>query len=140
MRGRGEYLFLIACSLFFYKGVWRRGRDSNSRYLLQHTRFPGVHLKPLGHLSANKTLISVPRTRDKLCSESESKVAFGILLQKRVQIYAITKPLSRGFLTLLKGGSYGATDAPSPAAQAIGPTPRFNVKSQNTRPHDPRST
>jgi hypothetical protein len=30
---------------------WRRGRDSNPRYVLPHTRFPGVHLKPLGHLS-----------------------------------------------------------------------------------------
>lgn len=29
----------------------RRGRDSNPRYCFQHTRFPVVHLKPLGHLS-----------------------------------------------------------------------------------------
>ncbi len=30
----------------------RRGRDSNPRYCsTQHTRFPGVHLRPLGHLS-----------------------------------------------------------------------------------------
>gem|GEM_PF-3831408 len=30
----------------------RRGRDSNPRYCFtQHTRFPGVHLRPLGHLS-----------------------------------------------------------------------------------------
>ena len=31
--------------------AWRRERDSNPRYALTHTRFPGVHLKPLGHLS-----------------------------------------------------------------------------------------
>ena len=30
---------------------WRRDRDSNPRYLLQHTRFPSEHLKPLRHLS-----------------------------------------------------------------------------------------
>ena len=30
---------------------WRRGRDSNPRYVLPHTRFPSVLLKPLGHLS-----------------------------------------------------------------------------------------
>ncbi len=31
--------------------LWRRGRDSNPRCSFPHTRFPGVHLKPLGHLS-----------------------------------------------------------------------------------------
>ncbi len=30
---------------------WRRGRDSNPRWGLAHTRFPGVRLKPLIHLS-----------------------------------------------------------------------------------------
>ena len=30
---------------------WRRGGDSNPRCGLTHTRFPSVHLKPLGHLS-----------------------------------------------------------------------------------------
>ena len=34
--------------------LWRRERDSNPRYLLQHTRFPVVHLQPLGHLSAKR--------------------------------------------------------------------------------------
>jgi hypothetical protein len=33
---------------------WRRGGDSNPRYVLPHTRFPGVHLKPLGHLSVRR--------------------------------------------------------------------------------------
>ena len=33
--------------------TWRRGRDSNPRYrVCPYTRFPGVHLRPLGHLSA----------------------------------------------------------------------------------------
>ena len=31
--------------------LWRRGRDSNPRWGLAHTRFPGVRLKPLIHLS-----------------------------------------------------------------------------------------
>ena len=31
--------------------VWRRGRDSNPRRVLTLTRFPGVRLKPLIHLS-----------------------------------------------------------------------------------------
>jgi hypothetical protein len=29
----------------------RMGRDSNPRYGFPYTRFPGVHLKPLGHPS-----------------------------------------------------------------------------------------
>ena len=29
---------------------WRRGGDSNSRWVLPHTRFPGEHLRPLRHL------------------------------------------------------------------------------------------
>ena len=31
--------------------ILRRGRDSNPRYGLTYTHFPGVLLKPLGHLS-----------------------------------------------------------------------------------------
>ena len=31
---------------------WRREGDSNPRYVLPYTRFPVVHLQPLGHLSA----------------------------------------------------------------------------------------
>ncbi|MCD6055213.1 MAG: hypothetical protein K0R12_175 [Gammaproteobacteria bacterium] len=30
---------------------WRRERDSNPRYGLPYTHFPGVLLQPLGHLS-----------------------------------------------------------------------------------------
>jgi hypothetical protein len=34
-------------------GVWRRGWDSNPRYALRaYTHFPGVLLRPLGHLSS----------------------------------------------------------------------------------------
>src|SRR6185436_16081871 len=32
-------------------GGWRRERDSNPRYGFPYTRFPSVHLQPLGHLS-----------------------------------------------------------------------------------------
>ena len=35
--------------LFFL--MWRRERDSNPRYPFEYTRFPGVLLQPLGHLS-----------------------------------------------------------------------------------------
>ncbi len=35
---------------YLYK-IWRRERDSNPRYVLAYTRFPGVPLRPLGHLS-----------------------------------------------------------------------------------------
>lgn len=31
---------------------WRTGRDSNSRHSFPCTHFPGVRLRPLGHLSA----------------------------------------------------------------------------------------
>ena len=31
---------------------WRRGWDSNPRWLLRHNGFRDRHLKPLGHLSA----------------------------------------------------------------------------------------
>ncbi len=34
------------------KGLWRRDRDSNPGYGLPYTHFPGVRLRPLGHLSA----------------------------------------------------------------------------------------
>ena len=37
---------------------WRRGRDSNPRWGLAHTRFPGVRLKPLIHLSAKPAIIA----------------------------------------------------------------------------------
>ena len=30
---------------------WRRGRDSNPRYRFQYTSFPGMHNRPLCHLS-----------------------------------------------------------------------------------------
>src|SRR5690606_10367864 len=33
------------------RSAWRRRRDSNPRYHHWHTRFPIVHLRPLGHLS-----------------------------------------------------------------------------------------
>jgi hypothetical protein len=32
--------------------IWRRDRDSNPGYGCPHTRVPGVHLQPLGHLSS----------------------------------------------------------------------------------------
>ena len=35
---------------------WRRERDSNPRYSFPYTRFPGVLLQPLGHLSVFHTL------------------------------------------------------------------------------------
>ena len=38
---------------------WRREGDSNPRYGFPYTHFPGVRLKPLGHLSASR-----PRTID----------------------------------------------------------------------------
>ena len=41
---------------------WRRGRDSNPRWGLAHTRFPGVRLKPLIHLSAKPAIIAGRRT------------------------------------------------------------------------------
>ena len=37
---------LAACAV-----QWRRGRDSNPRWTFAHTHFPGVLLRPLGHLS-----------------------------------------------------------------------------------------
>ena len=40
----------ITSSLRF-RIAWRRERDSNSWYSFPYTRFPGVLLKPLGHLS-----------------------------------------------------------------------------------------
>ena len=37
---------------------WRRGRDSNPRWGLTHTRFPGVRLKPLIHLSVESRIVA----------------------------------------------------------------------------------
>ena len=41
-------LFLQLTFILFF--VWRRKRDSNPRCDFSHTAFPGLHLKPLGHL------------------------------------------------------------------------------------------
>ena len=40
----------------------RKGRDSNSRYPFGHTRFPGVPVKPLLHLSmmTGKNILQIP--------------------------------------------------------------------------------
>ena len=38
-----------ACAGFDF--LWRRRRDSNSRYSFPYTHFPGVLLQPLGHVS-----------------------------------------------------------------------------------------
>ncbi len=40
--------------------VWRRGWDSNPRTRLGVTHFPGVRLRPLGHLSINLRSNSTP--------------------------------------------------------------------------------
>src|ERR1700728_1207884 len=40
--------------------VWRRGWDSNPRTRLGVTHFPGVRLRPLGHLSINLYSNSTP--------------------------------------------------------------------------------
>ena len=37
--------------LFNFIILVRTGGDSNSRWIFIHTRVPGVHLRPLGHLS-----------------------------------------------------------------------------------------
>src|SRR5258708_40208427 len=40
--------------------IWRRGWDSNPRTRLGVTHFPGVRLRPLGHLSINLNLLKPP--------------------------------------------------------------------------------
>ncbi len=42
--------------------VWRRERDSNPRYGLTYTRFPGVRLQPLGHLSTSFLIVPIYRS------------------------------------------------------------------------------
>ena len=37
--------------------IWRRERDSNPRYALTYTHFPGVRLQPLGHLSVDPCVL-----------------------------------------------------------------------------------
>ena len=43
-----------------FKPFWRREWDSNPRYAFTHTRVPGVRLKPLGHLSAQRRTTKCP--------------------------------------------------------------------------------
>lgn len=43
---------LISCRESCGQGIWRRERDSNPRDGYPPTHFPGVRLRPLGHLSA----------------------------------------------------------------------------------------
>ena len=51
LNNEGFYNLILAnhCILIF----WRRERDSNPRETFISTHFPGVRLKPLGHLSIN---------------------------------------------------------------------------------------
>ena len=42
--------------ILFLFASWRRGRDSNPRWTFTHTHFPGVLLRPLGHLSKKGAL------------------------------------------------------------------------------------
>src|ERR1700685_2160537 len=44
--------------------IWRRGWDSNPRTRLGVTHFPGVRLRPLGHLSINFNLLQPPGGMD----------------------------------------------------------------------------
>ncbi len=41
---------------------WRRGQDSNLRWVCAHTRFPGVPVKPLRHLSAAASCLRSSRS------------------------------------------------------------------------------
>ncbi len=51
-QGQGaEVIGMIKILQLATNSVWRRGRDSNPRYGLTYTHFPGVRLQPLGHLS-----------------------------------------------------------------------------------------
>src|ERR1700692_4718698 len=44
--------------------IWRRGWDANPRPRLGVTHFPGVRLRPLGHLSINLNLLQPPGGMD----------------------------------------------------------------------------
>ena len=41
--------------------TWRRGRDSNPRYVLAYARFPSVCLRPLNHLSVRPNALQQKR-------------------------------------------------------------------------------
>lgn len=47
-------LFFDSIALF-----WRKGRDSNPRYVLPHAGFQDRYLQPLGHLSTSKVLYHI---------------------------------------------------------------------------------
>src|SRR5437868_2025818 len=53
---------------------WRRGRDSNPRWGLAHTRFPGVRLKPLIHLSERERVIVAAGLRRPACVTARAPV------------------------------------------------------------------
>ena len=47
--------------MYLLKGRWRRRRDSNPRDDSSPTHFPGVRLRPLGHVSDNRFNYLFPR-------------------------------------------------------------------------------
>ena len=50
-RGPSSQQITFSEAYKFSRHIWRKERDSNSRYGSPHTPFPGVRLQPLGHLS-----------------------------------------------------------------------------------------
>ena len=65
-RGKpANYLFFLLLPDGFGRSRivnWRRERDSNPRYGDKpYTRFPVVHLRPLGHLSERRALYRKPQ-------------------------------------------------------------------------------
>src|SRR5690554_2989605 len=77
---------------------WRRERDSNPRYDFSHTRFPIVHLQPLGHLSKSgraASLESVPRLEVAESKGFEPLVPLPVLLISN-QAPSTARPALRG--------------------------------------------
>ena len=54
---------------------WRRGWDLNPRYRSRYTRFPVVHLQPLGHLSDSSRGASAPRTSPRVLDRDRGATA-----------------------------------------------------------------
>ena len=71
--------------------IWRRGWDSNPRTRLGVTHFPGVRLRPLGHLSINLNLLEPPGGCD-----SNPRTPFGVLLTFQASAFDHSATSPRG--------------------------------------------
>ena len=110
---------------------WRRGRDSNPRYVLAYARFPSVCLRPLNHLSVRPNALQQKRFYHKYAKKA---IVFRYVFPNSGGKFLSRR---RGHLSLrIRTALYAATACIAPARGASSLSGRI-VTDANTkrRPH-----